>query len=364
AEFMAALLSTVMGRQNKVGQYIRECQEMGIEVLPPDINRSGYEFKTYQDNKIFFGLKAIKNVGRSAIVSIINARKDGPFLSMDDFLQRVNLSKVNVQVTESLIKAGAFSSFNQNRAQLLIKFEEIYEKAYASRQHRVAGQTSFFDIVEDQDSFFQNTIKYPDIGELAMDDILAQEKEYLGIYLSAHPLDISRDKINLFSSCDSIRLEEDDLEGEEVIFSGMVIDKKNHVTKRNSMMALLTVEDWSGKIDVVVFPDTYSEYEDNLSVGSKVIIQARIDDGSIIARSVISLSTPFLLIEISDKLHDLDRIRKLLRENHGKSPVFINVSDNLSKHLLMTDSIFWVDINNNFKKDLSKLIGKDNFEIY
>ncbi|MFP4661930.1 MAG: DNA polymerase III subunit alpha [Halanaerobiales bacterium] len=364
AEFMAALLSTVMGRQSKVGQYIRECQELGIEVLPPDINESGYEFKTNQQNKIFFGLKAIKNVGRNAIESIVDARKEGPFLSLEDFLQRVNLSKVNVQVTESLIKAGAFSDFKQSRAQLLIKYEDIYEKAYASRHHRVAGQTSFFDIVEDQESFFQNTINYPDIGELAMDDILAQEKEYLGIYLSAHPLDISRDKIRLFTNCDSNRLDEDNLEGQEVVFSGMVIDKKNHVTKRNSMMAFLTVEDWSGKIDVVVFPDTYSEYEENLAVGQKVLIQARINDGSNIAQSVISLSTPFLLIDFTDNLPDYDRIRKLLRENQGKSPVFINVSDNLSKHLMISDSIFWVNINNNFKKELSKLVGEASFNIY
>lgn len=153
AEFMAALLSTVMDSQNKVGQYVRECKEMGIEVLPPDINKSDCEFKPDGDNKIHFGLKAIKNVGESAIAAIIEGRKDGPYTSLDDFLQRVDLRRVNVQVTESLIKAGAFSSFRETRSQMLVKYEELYGKANRYRQKRAEGQTSFFDIVEDQESF-------------------------------------------------------------------------------------------------------------------------------------------------------------------------------------------------------------------
>ena len=364
AEFMAALLSTVMGSQNKVGQYIRECKEMGIDLLSPDINKSSYEFRTRDGKEIYYGLKAIKNVGGSAIEAIISARKDGSFLSLEDFLSRVDLRRVNVQVTESLIKAGAFSSFNKTRSQLLLKFEEIYEKANANRHHRVAGQTSFFDIVEDQDSFFEDIIKYPEIGELSMDEILAQEKEYLGIYLSAHPLDNSREKINHFTNCDSNRLQEDDLQGKEVAFSGMVIEKKNHIAKRNSMMAFLTVEDWSGKIDVVVFPDTYSKYEQNLSVGSKVIIWGNVDDDSNIARAIVPLSTPFVEIKIKNSRNVLGKIKDLLRKNQGDNPVFFTISNNKSSHLIMTDSIFWVNFNKDLKMKLSKIIDEDNIKIY
>jgi len=364
AEFMAALLSTVMGSQNKVGQYIRECKEMGIDLLSPDINKSSYEFRTRDGKEIYYGLKAIKNVGGSAIEAIISARKDGPFLSLEDFLSRVDLRRVNIQVTESLIKAGSFSSFNKTRAQLLLKFEEIYEKANASRHHRVAGQTSFFDIVEDQDSFFEDTIKYPDIGELPMDEILAQEKEYLGIYLSAHPLDNSREKIDYFTNCDSNRLQEDDLQGKEVVFCGMVIEKKNHITKRNSMMAFLTVEDWSGKIDVVVFPDIYSKYEQNLSVGSKVIIWGTVDDDSNIARAVVPLSTPFVEIKIKNDRSILGKIKGLLRKNQGDNPVFFTISNNTSSHLIMTDSIFWVNFNKDLKMKLSQIVDEGNIKIY
>ena len=127
AEFMAALLSSVMGNQNKVGQYIRECKEMGIEVLPPDINKSSYAFVPEDDDRILFGLEAIKNVGKAAIEAIIEGREEGPYTSLADFLKRVDLRRVNIQVTESLIKAGAFSAFKENRAQMLVKFDEIYK---------------------------------------------------------------------------------------------------------------------------------------------------------------------------------------------------------------------------------------------
>ena len=180
AEFMAALLSSVMGNQNKVGQYVRECKELGIEVLPPDINKSSYGFVPEGDKKIIFGLAAIKNVGRAAIEAILEGRKDGPYVSLDDFLKRVDLRWVNIQVTESLIKAGAFSSFQENRAQMLVKFEELYKNASTFRQQHASGQTSFFDLVEDEESFFAETVKYPEIGEIPIEEILAQERGISG----------------------------------------------------------------------------------------------------------------------------------------------------------------------------------------
>ncbi|MFW6022923.1 MAG: DNA polymerase III subunit alpha [Halanaerobiaceae bacterium] len=366
AEFMAALLSTVMGNQKKVGQYIRECQEMGIEVLPPDINKSFYEFKPGRQDKIYYGLKAIKNVGRSSIDSIIESRQDEPYKSLEDFLQKVDLRRVNIQVIESLIKAGAFSSFDTKRSQLMVKYEELYKKISISRNQCVSGQTSFFDIVEDEDAFYQNTIKYPEIDELPIDQMLAQEKEYLGIYLSAHPLDQYKKKIKYYTNFDSSRLEEDHYQNENVIFSGMIINRKNHITKKNSMMAFLTVEDWLGKIDIVVFPEVYEKYEKNLSQGNKVIVFAYINEDSIIARDVILLDNLILEIKIdrdsnNDNNNLINKLKTIFKEYSGEIPVFFTIMANNKRYLTVIDDIFWVNGSINLKNELNKIIGKNKY---
>ncbi|MFW6264680.1 MAG: DNA polymerase III subunit alpha [Bacillota bacterium] len=365
AEFMAALLSTVMGNQSKVAQYIRECKELGIKLLAPDINKSNYEFTVTADNQIHYGLKAIKNVGESAIESIIKSRENEPYRSLEDFLKRVDLRRVNIQVTESLIKAGSFSSFEHNRAQLLIKFEELYEKANASRHHRSAGQTSFFDIVEDEERFYQDKIDYPDIQELPMDEMLAQEKEYLGIYLSAHPLDVYKEKINYFTNCDSNYLTNDDLSGKIVFCAGMLIDKKNHVTKNKNMMAFITLEDWAGKIDVVIFPSVYSKCEELFTIGNKLMLKASLKEDSIIAQEIMSLDSNFLEIQIKNKKSNLiNKLISLLKKHPGEDPVFLNVIEKNSCHLLITDSRYWVEKTEELIKDLAQILGPENFEFY
>ncbi|MFW5982154.1 MAG: DNA polymerase III subunit alpha, partial [Halanaerobiaceae bacterium] len=365
AEFMAALLSTVMGNQSKVAQYIRECKELGIKLLAPDINKSNYEFTVTADNQIHYGLKAIKNVGESAIESIIKSRENEPYRSLEDFLKRVDLRRVNIQVTESLIKAGSFSSFEHNRAQLLIKFEELYEKANASRHQRSAGQTSFFDIVEDEERFYQDKIDYPDIQELPMDEMLAQEREYLGIYLSAHPLDVYKEKINYFTNCDSNYLTNDDLSGKIVFFAGMLIDKKNHVTKNKNMMAFITLEDWAGKIDVVIFPSVYSKCEELLTIGNKLMLKASLKEDSIIAQEIMSLDSNFLEIQIKNKKSNLiNKLISLLKKHPGEDPVFLNVIEKNSCHLLITDSRYWVERTEELIKDLGQIIGPENFKFY
>lgn len=366
AEFMAALLSSVMGNQNKVGQYVRECKELGIEVLPPDINKSSYGFVPEGDKKIIFGLAAIKNVGRAAIEAILEGRKDGPYVSLDDFLKRVDLRWVNIQVTESLIKAGAFSSFQENRAQMLVKFEELYKNASTFRQQHASGQTSFFDLVEDEESFFAETVKYPEIGEIPIEEILAQEREYLGIYLTGHPLDNSRKKIRRFSNCDSLALQEESQKG-ELVFAGMVIERKNHLTRKNTMMAFLTLEDWSGKIEIVVFPEVYSKYEENLAPGSRVMVTAYQDEDSIIANSILALSTPFLEIRLNEgntRGRVLNGIIKVIKRYPGNSPLFLQISEGKSRKLVLSGSSYWVDYSEVLVKELEEIVGKGNCSFY
>jgi len=365
AEFMAALLSTVMGNLDKVGQYVRECREMGIAVLPPDINQSGYEFTTTSKGEIIYGLKAIKNVGDSAIRAIIEGRNGEPYTSLEDFIERVDTSKVNIAVIESLIKAGAFSKFKHYRSQMLIKFEEIYEKASARKRHYTAGQTSFFDLVDKKDNFFENTIKYPDLDELSLDEILAQEKEYLGIYLSAHPLDPYREKINVFTDSDSLLLKDEADYGVERTFAGMVIERKDHITRRNSQMAFLTIEDWSGKIELVVFPDLYAKIGHYLNPGDKILVRGRVDEDSIIAVMIVPLAQPFLEISLlSTDKGVLKNIKHLLKGNRGEISVFFKVKQRKSTCTVLVDADYWVELSDELQKKLEEIIGISCFKVY
>ncbi len=365
AEFMAALLSTVMGNLDKVGQYVRECLEMGIEVLPPDINLSGYEFNTTSQGEIIYGLKAIKNVGESAIKAIIEGREKEPYTSLEDFIEKVDTGKVNITVIESLIKAGALSEFKYKRSQMLIKFEEIYDKVSSRKKHYIVGQTSFFDLVDNKESFFKNTIEYPELDELSLDEILAQEKEYLGIYLSAHPLDPYKEKIKKFTDSDSLLLKDETNYGSQRTFAGMVLERKDHITKRNSQMAFLTIEDWSGKIELVVFPDIFAKTSHFLNPGDKILVKGRVDEDSIIAIMIVPLTVPFAeisLLSVGGVI--LGEIKSLLRKNHGETPVFFKVKENASTSMVLVDSDYWIEVGDELQKELRKIVGEKGFKIY
>lgn len=344
AEFMAAVLSSVMSNLDKVGQYIRECKEMGIAVLPPDINKSDYEFRAMPDGKIHFGLKAIKNVGTAAIKAIIEGRQAEPYHSLEDFLKRVELRPLNIQIIESLIKAGAFSSFKEKRSQILIKFEEIYEKVSSGRRHHSTGQTSFFDVVANKEDFFEDSIKYPDIAELSLEEKLAQEREYLGIYLSAHPLDRFQKKIACFTNCDSQFIKDVDSEentAQKILVAGMVIEKKEHITRRKQQMAFLTIEDWAGKIEVIVFPGVYRDNADFLEKGKKVLIMGRLDEGKVLADRVLSLEIPYLMIELTSK-ESLKEIKEILQKYKGDNPVFFRVDRGDYADLILSNRRYWI----------------------
>ncbi|ACL69075.1 DNA polymerase III subunit alpha [Halothermothrix orenii] len=360
SEFMAALLSTVMNNLDKVGQYIRECQEMGLRVLPPDVNRSGFEFETTPDGDISFGLKAIKNVGIKAIEAIIEERnRNGNYSSLEDFIERVDTGRVNLQVIESLIKAGVFDSFNTYRSQMLIKYEEIYEKLGSRSRNRAQGQTSFFDLFSEDEKFYNQSIEYPEIEELPLEERLNQEKEYLGIYLSAHPLDPFKDKIDHFISTTSQDIK--DYEGDKVTIGGVVVDFKEHITRTNKKMAFLTLEDWLGNIKVVVFPDLYNQLDINLEKGLKLLITGRVDDGSVISNKIISLEQDFIEIDVtsldSDKLKEL---KNLCQQYRGDCPLFINVGDTC----LLSGINYWVSDGGAFLQKAKKLVGINNVKIW
>ena len=364
AEFMAALLSSVMGNLDKVALYIDEAQNMGLNVLAPDVNESYNNFTTTSENSIRFGLKVIKNLGEKAIKSIIEDRKDGLYKSFQDFFKKVDLSSFNINMIEALIKAGAFDSFSANRSQMLIKYEELYNRYSKMQKGRSNGQTSFFDLTEDED-FYNEEIDFPDVNHLNTVDKLSWEKEYLGVYLSGHPLDPYQEKIKLLANFTSNDLEDGkDFKYFKANTAGLILEKKNHVTKRNNQMAFLTIEDWFGKISIVVFPDLYKELDFNLEKGEIVFINGYFKDGdSLIANEIIPLKRNFLIIDFENIIfnkENFSKVKNMAKKSSGNSPVFFKIN----KKIILSDKSYWLNLENeDIRKKLANIIDKENFEV-
>lgn len=268
-EFMAALLNSFLGSANKISQYVLECRRMGISVLPPDINESGERF-TVSNGKIRFGLAAVKNVGNSVVKQIIAERnKNGSFKSFPDLCERVDGRDLNKRCVESLIKSGAFDSFKVYRSRLMNSYERIMENISNSRKMIMEGQLSLFDIASSNGSSMTHEISYPDLQEYDFRLLLAMEKDVLGLYVSGHPLsefeeDI-RNGVTLYSSDlfveeDSNQMHNQLSDGSFARIAGIVTDIKTITTKSNQLMAFVTIEDLTGQMEVIVFPNILEKY--------------------------------------------------------------------------------------------------------
>ncbi|MDZ7671315.1 MAG: DNA polymerase III subunit alpha [Halanaerobiales bacterium] len=358
SEFMAALLSSVMNNLDKVSQYINEAKDIGLDVLPPDINESYYDFVPNKAGDIRFGLKAIKNVGTNAIETIVDSRKDR-YKSLEDFLEKIDIKKLNIRTIEALIKSGCFDNLGLKRSQLLVKYEEIYEKISNSKKQINKNQTSFFDMFDNEDDFFDNQITYPDIDEIDLEIKLEQEKEYLGIYVSGHPLDDYKEKINLLtnSSC-SIK----NNNNRNLCFAGRILEVKQHYTKNNNLMAFLLVEDWETTLDVVVFPDTYKKYNDFIKKGNPVLIVGyQSDNDSFIAKKLVNLKTQLLEINLSGlNITQVEKIKSFIVLNKGNNPVILK---NKNKKII-SDKDYWINLKSINKSKLDNLISKKSYTIY
>ena len=270
-EYMAALMTSVMGDAKSISSYMRNCTEMGIEVLPPDINSSGKKF-TVEDGKIRFGLLGIKNVGEQVIDAIIEAREDkGPFKDIFAFIEDVDIHRINKKAVESMIKAGALDSLSENRAAMLGVYESLIESAQSNARNTIEGQMSLFQIAAEamEESRAMNIL--PDVKNFEKSVLMALEKEMLGVYISDHPLREFEDKIRKYVSLTSADLA-DVLENEEngtvsdkvkdgmkARMAGILSSKKTLITKSGKMMAFVDLEDMYGPVEVVVFPNVYEK---------------------------------------------------------------------------------------------------------
>ena len=321
-EFMAALMTSVIDNGNKVSEYIYSCKSMGIDILPPDINRGVAGFSV-SGKSIIYGLASIKGVGWPVINALVEERNaGGQFKDLSDFIIRMNGREVNKRVIESFIKAGAFDCFEGTRKQLMSVYIPIMDNLAQDKKHNMAGQMSLFDIAEDEDKELYKAA-LPDIGEFTKEEMLAGEKEVLGIYVSGHPLEeyegLWRKKITAVTS-DFILDEETKAtkvrDGERAVIGGIIESRTIKYTKNNKVMAFLNIEDLVGNVEVIIWPNDYEKNSRFLNEDAKVFIEGRISaeedkDAKLIADKI----TPFDMLPRKLWVKFADRSEYEAKEN-------------------------------------------------
>ena len=278
-EFMASLLTSIVDRTDKVAAYIDNCRKMGINVLPPDLNEGFANFSTCEKG-IRYGLMAIKNIGKPVIEAVVEERKNGRFIDFEDFIRRMAGREVNKRAIENFIKAGAFDEFAGNRKQKMMVYEKFVDDVCSDKKKNLAGQMNLFDFAQDEET---NTgIVFPDVPEYSKQELLAFEKEVLGIYVSGHPLEEYKDvwSKNITHTSSSFVLGEAQVpevsDGAEEIIGGMIVDKRILQTKRQELMAFITLEDLYGTVEVIVFPRDYEKYKRYLDLDSRIFVSGRV----------------------------------------------------------------------------------------
>ena len=296
-EFMAALLTSVIDNSKKVAEYILVCRNMGIQILPPDINQGESGFSV-SGNSIRYALTAIKSVGRPVISAVVEERRErGPFTNLNDFITRVADKDVNKRAIENFIKAGALDSLGGTRKQFMSVYVQIMDHIQKDKKNNMAGQMSLFDIVEDDDKDVFD-VQLPNVGEYSKEMLLTFEKEVLGIYVSGHPLEeyegIWRKKISATTADFALDEETGSVtvrDGSTVVVGGIIADKTIKYTKNDKIMAFITLEDLVGTVEVVVFPRDYEKNAAHLTEDSKVFVRGRASveedkDGKIICEQI------------------------------------------------------------------------------
>ncbi len=375
-EFMAALLSSEMDNTDKVVKHINECREKNIDVLPPDVNESFNDF-TVSGKKIRFGLAAVKNVGTSAIASIIEVReRDGKFTSLHDFCKRVDLRKANKKVLESLIKCGAFDSTGVKRSQLMSVLDEHVEKAQRERaqEEREKQQLSMFTMIaENTGTDVTETIRYPDIPEWDKKQLLAFEKECLGFYITGHPLDNYKEMLKTFSTTNTQSALAEAKE-KDVLIGGVVNNCKPYKTKKGEPMGFVTFEDLLGFIEVIVFPETFRQSSSLLQAEHPLLIKGKLsieseNNNKIIAEQIVPLekaheiTAPDVHVRcLIHKLNDqgIEKFKNIVKNNPGKSKVFFHVIiPDKSETVINFGETYQTNPSELFISELESLLGKN-----
>ena len=338
-EFMAALMTSMIDNPPKVAEYIYSCRQMGIEILPPDINEGVGNFSV-QDGKIRYGLAAIKSIGRPVIESIVRERNErGKFKTLKDFIERLSGKEVNKRTIESFIKSGAFDGLGGTRKQFMIIYVQIVDQVNQERKYSMAGQLSLFDMVDD-DQKAEFDIPLPKVGEYEKETRLAFEKEVLGVYLTGHPMEEYEEKWRKSISKTTLDFQLDKEtgaakvhDGAKEIIGGIIATLAIKYTETNKTMAILTLEDLLGTVEVVVFPRDYEKYKEYLQEENKVFIRGRVSEeddapSKLICESVVPFSQTRkeLWLQYTDKdtfLAQEQMLYDLIGNSDGRDEVVI-----------------------------------------
>lgn len=295
-EFMAALMTSFIENSSKVSQYIVICKNMGIDILPPDINKGERDFSV-EDGKIRYGLSALKSIGKGVIDSIVEERNErGEFTSLNDFVVRLTGKEVNKRTIESFIKAGAFDSFGLKRRQLMMIYVQVVDSITKDKKNNMAGQMTLFDFASEEDKQ-DYEIQVPDVAEFTKLELLAFEKEVIGVYVSGHPLEeymsLWKKKVTIVST--DFVSEDDDMkvkDGNRETIGGIVTSVTMKSTKSNKVMAFFTLEDIYGTVEVIVFPKDFEKYRFVLKEDERLFVTGRVSvndegDGKLICENIL-----------------------------------------------------------------------------
>ncbi|RHV00419.1 DNA polymerase III subunit alpha [Blautia sp. OM07-19] len=375
-EFMAALMTSVIEMPNKVAEYIQVCRQMGISILPPDVNCGIYGFSV-DHGAIRYGLSAIKSVGRPVINALVEEReKNGTYRSLKDFIERLT-GIVNKRAIENFIKAGALDCLEGNRRQKMNVYGQIVDSIAQEKKNSFAGQMSLFDLVSDEDKK-DFEIRMPNVGEYDKEMVLAFEKEVLGIYLSGHPLEGYRGIMDKMISAKTTDFQPDEesgipkvYDGQKVIIGGMITERTIKYTRNNKVMAFLTVEDLVGTVEVVVFPRDYEKWQTLITDDARVFIQGRVnaeDDrpSKLILEKVHSFEDipREIWIQFKDKAEYSAaeaELQSFLQSASGTSAVVIYLKD--VKAMKRLPAAFCIRSNEEILSELKKKYGESNVKV-
>ena len=384
-ETITAMLNSMMGSSEKVAHYINFAESQGIQVLPPNINESYSKF-TVQDDKIRFGLAAIKNVGMNVVDSIVEARDSkGKFESITDFINKIDLSAINKRAVESLIKAGALDDFKIFRSKLLAVHEKLMDSMASERKRNIDGQISLFGLTEDED-FKATEVMYPNIKEFAKNNLLAMEKEMTGLYLSGHPLDEYAKSLKVMTSTtiqkiydckeahnEGIDHEEYSIHDEDkVVVGGIITEVTQKVTRNNQIMAFIKIEDLSATIEVIVFPKTLDRVRNLIAADAFVIIKGRVsmkeDEAvKIICETMeplekVDSSKVYVRVDNLDVARDTKpKLMEICNEYAGNTPLYVFTANDRKNYRMPRN--MWVNLSSDIFLELEKVFGEGNVKI-
>lgn len=366
---MTALLTSERDNADKVVEYVNEATRMGLKVLPPDINESYSDFTIVDNETIRYGLLAIKNIGRTAIDSIVQSRQgQGRFSSLDNLSQRVELRLVNRKVLESLIKCGALDSFGMHRAQMMVTLDTVLDWGGKVQRQRQSGQITFFDNLAPPLNNHLNIKEWPE------PQVLAFEKEMLGFYISGHPLARYAKQLKRFSQTSTPNLSQHK-DGDSINIVGLIVKIKQTTTRaKQEKMAILQLEDLEGLVEVLIFPSVFRQIYKHIQPNSVVLVRGRLnlreDRPKIVANDLAPIEEVYNLITaININLSGIREnlftsLKERLTESKGLIPVYLHLdSPSRSRIQLVVGEELYVEPTENLIQDIESLLGEDRLSV-